>query len=139
MRLTMMLILNILLVNNSYSSSSNSVYDILEVQKDATTIVSNLGLNCGTPNNYPIFVDEFQRFISGMYQFSSELLLQLGTAKNFPNVCSVLTQNQLNSYQETSETTHDRKCVLKKWPLKGCLKYNNLTFDKPKATYWWPK
>lgn len=139
MRLMMMLILSMLLASNGYAGAINSIYDIVEVQRDAARIVSNLGLNCGTPNNYPVFVDEFKNFISGVSQFSTELFLQLGTAKNFPNVCNVLTQNQINSYQETSETTHDRKCVLRKWPFKGCLKYNNLTYDKPQATYWWPK
>ena len=62
MRLMMMLILSMLLASNSYSSAANSIYDIVEVQKDAARIVSNLGLNCGTPNNYPVFVDEFKNF-----------------------------------------------------------------------------
>lgn len=133
-------LLMILLCNISLCFASEDFFDILEVQKDGIEIVKNLGLNCGTPNNYPIFVEEFYKFIKGLGITTSELALQSGTAKNYPNVCAVLTQNQINSYQETPEVSHDRKCVLRPpKPIKGCMAYNNIKITQPRATYYWPK
>lgn len=140
MRLITTLTLILSLANNSYAADIGSVISNQELIADAERIVSALGLNCGTPNNYPLFLNEFYKVMTGFGQFSSELALQTGTAKKFPNICNVLTQPQIDSYSETPEKTYNRKCVLiRPWPLKGCLKFNNITTTQPRATYWWPK
>lgn len=124
----------------SFSSRGNTLYDLAEISKDGARIVSGLGLNCGSPNNWGIFVEEFQNIASHTQSFISELALQTGGASDFPNVCHVITSNQLNSYREDTERTIEKKCVVRlPKPFKGCKVHNTITTDKPRATYWWPK
>lgn len=124
----------------SSSTLANALYDIAEISKDGAKIVSGLGLNCGSPNNWGVFVEEFQNIASNTQAFITELGLQTGGAKDFPNVCHVLTTNQINSYKEDTHRTVDKKCVVKlPKPFKGCKVHNTITTDKPIASYWWPK
>lgn len=133
------LLINLILIF-SLSSRGNTLYDFAEISKDGAKIVSGLGLNCGSPNNWGVFVEEFENIASNTQAFISELGLQTGGAKDFPNICHVLTTNQINSYREDTQRTVDKKCVVRlPKPFKGCKVHNTITTDKPIASYWWPK
>jgi|GEM_PF-3122170 len=123
-------------------------FDITEIASsedifhDSVEIVSSLGLNCGTPNNWPIAAKEIGSILIGFSRViveSSQILLY---KKDFPNVCHMLTKNIIASEEyglkEESAKSTDRPCVLKGF-AGGCLLRKSITTEKISPSYYWPK
>ena len=130
----------LILISFIFLSSILHAKDIIganELANDARTIIRNLGLNCGQPQNYSQFIAEVKSLIGGIGKVSTEFSLQLGTKKDFPTVCHVLTQNQLNSYSEGTQRTNSSTCVMRSFGK--CVKRKHIKKERPMPSYWWPK
>lgn len=132
----------ILLILTSFSLLSSSLYanEIIganELANDARKIIRNLGLNCGQPQNYSQFIAEVKSLIGSIGKVSTEFSLQLGVKKDFPTVCHVLTQSQLNTYTEGTHQDNSRPCIMRKFGK--CLKRKHIKKERPMPSYWWPK
>lgn len=129
---------------NAFKSfNPNEIIDNGKLAKDATEIISNIGLNCATdPRSYPTFINEFWRLMRGIGSLSSEASLLLSSKKDFPNLCHVLTQSHINTYSEGKEVTNEKKCIASvSIPFskkKKCVKHKYVTKERPKPSYYWP-
>ncbi len=118
-------------------SWANEIIGANELANDARKIIRNLGLNCGQPQNYSQFVSEVKSLVGGIGKVATEFSLQVGMKKDFPSVCHVLTQNQLNSYSEGTHSSNSSPCIMRKFGK--CLKRKNIKKQRPMPSYWWPK
>jgi len=115
-----------------------------EVMKSGRTIdkarevVSSLGLNCGTPDQWEIFYDEMVKLLKNLGRVTTEAGLQLAVKKDFPTVCHVLTQPQLNSYAEGTKRSSSDRCI-SRGPWGNCLLREFTDIEQPQPHYYWPK
>ena len=118
-------------------SFAHEIIGANELANDARKIVRNLGLNCAQPQNISQFVGEVKSLIAGIGKVAAEFSLQLGVKKDFPSVCHVLTQSQLNSYSEGTHRSSSSPCIMRKFGK--CLKRKHIKKQRPIPSYWWPK
>ncbi|MBY0517485.1 MAG: hypothetical protein K2P81_11280 [Bacteriovoracaceae bacterium] len=135
MRQILLILTNFILLSSNLHA--NDIIGANELANDARTIIRNLGLNCGQPQNYSQFIAEVKSLVGGIGKVSTEFSLQLGAKKDFPTVCHVLTQNQLNSYSEGTQRTNSSTCVMRSFGK--CVKRKHIKKEKPMPSYWWPK
>lgn len=116
---------------------ANEIIGANELANDARRIVRNLGLNCAQPQNIAQFIGEVKSIVAGLGKVAMEFSLQVGVKKDFPNVCHVLTQNQLNSYTEAAHRSRSSPCIMRRFGK--CLKRKHIKKERPWPSYWWPK
>lgn len=133
------IILSLLVSFNLFASDFDlsKVIGEAELAKDANQIILNLGLNCGQIQNIPSFISEVKSLLAGMNNVATEMSLQLGLKKDFPTMCHVFTQNQINSYREGTKTDHEYPCIASYFGK--CIKRKHVKKERPQPSYWWPK
>lgn len=134
-QMTVHILVSISLLANS--TFANDIISANELTNDARKIIRNLGLNCAQPQNISQFVAEVKSLVAGLGKVATEFSLQLGIKKDFPTVCHVLTQNQLNSYSESTQRTNSSTCVMRSFGK--CVQRKHIKEEKPRPSYWWPK
>lgn len=121
-------------LHNAYS---NTIIDSAELAKDAKQIVANIGLNCASPQNWRQFISEVQNLVRAIPVVANEMALQLATKKDYPNVCHVLTQPQINAYTEGKTVKNSKHCI--KRVFGKCMAYNKIRKTRASPSYYWPK
>ena len=75
-----------------------------ELAIDAVKIIGNLGLNCGSnSSNQALFARMVIEVLRSIGEVNTSSLSQLAMKKDFPTVCHVLTQPQIDSYYEEKQ------------------------------------
>ncbi|PIR04673.1 MAG: hypothetical protein COV57_03050 [Candidatus Liptonbacteria bacterium CG11_big_fil_rev_8_21_14_0_20_35_14] len=102
-----------------------------EIFTDGQNAIREIGQNCADPTrlhlNIMEFVNETKNLISGLSELSSELAIQTGNNRNYPNICHVFTQAQRNTYKE-------------EWIDAPVEKNQGVVSAKTvKVSYYWPK
>ncbi|MBF0206356.1 MAG: hypothetical protein HQK53_05650 [Oligoflexia bacterium] len=109
------------------------------ITADAAGIIVGLGLNCANlvnlPQNVAYFVKEAGSIVAGVGRVISERTLVLAMKRDYPNICHVLTQQQINSYSEGSDKKVDEKTILS----SGIKVTESTTTTRLKPSYYWPK
>lgn len=131
------LLLLISIITSAKTVNANGIIGAAELANDARKIVRNLGLNCAQPQHVNLFIDEVTSVLSGLSKISAEFSIQLGVKRDFPSVCHVLTQNQLNAYTEGTETSRSSTCVMRQFGK--CIQRKYTKSERPRPSYWWPK
>ena len=121
-------------VSNTFA---NPIINSAELAKDAKEIVANIGLNCASPQYWGQFISEVQNLIRSVPNIATEMALQVAIKKDYPNVCHVLTENQINAYSEGETKRRSKKCVSR--VLGKCVAYNRIEKTRATPSYYWPK
>lgn len=131
------------LISLSFSPSllkAQNISDIIgrgEAISEAKKIVANLGLNCATPDNWSVFVNEMYKLLAGITRVASESTLMLALKKDYPTMCHVLTQPQINAYREGQKTNNSSSCVSRVFGT--CVLRKHVKTIRPTPSYYVPK
>lgn len=126
-----------------FGMSANDLFDKIihhvDTVKKATSVIANLGLNCGTdPVNYALFQEELRNIKFGLSQLLVEMGVQLALKKDYPTICHVLTQSHIEKFfKDPSTSTSRQKCLDKDW-FGTCLLKETITTQRPMPSYYWP-
>lgn len=137
MKPTLLAALLIEVLIGSHALANNDILNMNELVSDAHKVVRNLGLNCAQPQNVLYFIDEVKSLVSGISNVASEFSLQTALKKDYPTVCHVLTQSQINSYTEASHRSNSTSCIMRQFGR--CIKRKHIKKERPLPSYWWPK
>jgi len=121
----------------SFQAVANPIVSSAELAKDAKEIVANIGLNCASPQHWGQFISEVQNLVRSIPNITTEMALQVAIKKDYPNVCHVLTENQINAYSEGESKKKSKKCV--KRVLGKCIAHNRIERTRATPSYYWPK
>lgn len=102
--------------------------NLLEDMKD---ILATVGVNCGDPTQYPIFIEEVGHFTQSLVDFGLQIGTQLALKPDYPTACHVLSQSIIDQYNPIETRTR----------LRGKKKKIDIVIDgyRPKPVYYWPK
>ena len=108
-----------------------------ELAREATSVLGNLGLNCGNnPANIAIFKEEYYKFMGSLGKVLTSSVAQLGLKKEYPTACHVLTQNQIESYTEGQSEKKWNECIVS--TRFGCKLRAYYSQTTPDPSYYWP-
>lgn len=103
-----------------------------EVLKELRDVIADIGLNCASPNNWPMAVNELRSILTGTTRVLAEQLQTLAYKKDYPTACHVMTQDQINRYTAEEVQTGSKKIDNGVFTTKAKI-------YSPKPTYYWPK
>ena len=109
-----------------------------EFLKEGMSAIASLGLACGRPDQWGLFVSEINKILLGIAEIISETATQLAFKKDYPTVCHVLTQEQLDLYKDYDDNSKkNKKGVRTKRIDKHLPLYKHYEVLSPH--YYWPK
>ena len=123
----------------AFSLGVSDVVSDKELAIDAAKIIGNLGLNCGSnPSNQALFARMVIEVLRSIGEVNTSSLSQLAMKKDFPTVCHVLTQPQIDSYYEEKQTS-SKKVTTDPLGVKKLRFKKTVTIIRPRPHYYWPK
>lgn len=112
-------------------ASANDIISKAEISSDFSNAVKNIGGNCMSPQNgsqnYAEFIDEIYNAIKALMVSLGSKSVLLSMKPDYPTVCHVYTQPQIETYKESIFVT--------KKNVKGSL----IKTESPIPTYMYPK
>ena len=116
-------------ISSSYFSKIVDGKDLSDLSKRISTI----GLNCASPDRWAEAIEELSSILEGVGRVVLEQGQTLLYKKDYPTVCHVLTQSQIDAYEDKQEKTGSKRVN------KGKPYEINYDYYQPKPSYYWPK